>query len=153
VCLFVWIGSQRPVARVVVASETWSRVEEVPDDAPVRAHFASPCVAYVGAHEGCGCGFQSQKLFYDGLASVAEAIAYEDAMTGDERDEFRGEQRSRALLYGLITEAVRDGDVELYACWVGNEAQPPADVQLRAATWLLDDLIPFAERTRYLVRA
>ncbi len=152
-CLLVWVGSQCPLDRVIVDGEAATHVKDIPADDSVRAYLVSPCIAYVGAHEGCGCGFQSEGLLFEGVESVDEAIALEDAMLTDEREEFHQSQRSRAALHRHVVDAARHGEVELFACWAGDEVDPPVSVETRDAAWLIDNLVPFVERTKYLVPA
>jgi hypothetical protein len=152
-CLLVWVGSQRPLDRVIDEGEAAIRVEDVPADEAVRAHLASPCIEYVGAYEGCGCGFQSDGLWYEGVASVAEAVALEDALLPHEREEFHQSQRSRAALHRLVVDAALHGEVELVAFWAGEQAAPLTRVESQGAAWLIDHLVPFVERTKYLVPA
>ncbi|MDO9017157.1 MAG: hypothetical protein Q8S73_12300 [Deltaproteobacteria bacterium] len=152
-CLLVWVGSQRPLERVIVEGEATIQVEDVPADEAVRAHLTSPCIAYVGAYEGCGCGFQSDGLWYEGIASVAEAVALEDALLPQEREDFHQSQRSRAALHRLVVDAALHGEVELVAFWAGEQSAPLVHVETRDAAWLIDHLVPFVERTKYLVHA
>lgn len=152
-CLLVWVGSQRPLDRVIVEGEAAIRVEDVPADDPVRAHLGTPCIAYVGAYEGCGCGFQSDGLWYEGVVSVAEAVALEGALLAQEREEFHQSQLSRAALHRLVVDAALHGEVELVAFWAGEQAAPLVQVEARDAAWLIEHLVPFVDRTKYLVPA
>lgn len=152
-CLLVWVGSQRPLDGVIVEGDAAIRVEDVPADEAVRAHLTSPCIACVGAYEGCGCGFQSDGLWYEGVDSVAGAVALEDPLLPNEREEFHQSQRSRAALHRLVVDAALHGEVELVAFWAGEQAAPLVRVEARDAAWLIDQLVPFVEGTKYLVPA
>lgn len=87
----VWVASARPLSPVAPASPQepdpvsgYHRVEEVAADAAVRARFTLPHVSYVGSHEGCGCGYNSDGLTWQGFERVDEVTALLDAMGADE---------------------------------------------------------------------
>jgi hypothetical protein len=74
----------------------------------VRARFTKPHVYFLGAHEGCSCGFSY------GL--------------GDDGDE-RGRESVRRLRAYLDAAVAQGGAVEIYACWVDEEAEPAMSSQ------------------------
>ena len=77
----------------------------------VRKQFFKPYVYYVGAHEGCGCGFS-----YGQHLSVDKE---------DEKDLVAARESVRQLS-DYLANAVRDGvTIELYACWSGDEKETP----------------------------
>jgi len=154
----VWIGTAAavpPVAKPTSPSEAdgYHYVEEVRADAPVRARLAAAHVTYVGSHEGCGCGYNSDDLASQGIDDVVDAMALLDAMTTDEREAFLAEQRSRARLRALVCAALANGPVEIYACWAGDEAAPPSGEQAIDPAYLTDRTAPLEERFRYVVSA
>jgi hypothetical protein len=132
-CLEVWVGARSPLAeRARVAPggapdsvEGYHYVEHVADGAPIRACFESPFVSYVGSNEGCGCGYNSQELAFQGVRDSAEALAMLDAMSADERERFLAAQRSRVRLRGIVECALREGPVEIYGCWSGDDDAAP----------------------------
>ena len=88
--MMVWIGTVEPVAAVAkpvdpTADAGYHYVEEVRADAPIRARLALPHVTYVGSHEGCGCGYNSGDLAWQGIEAVADAMALLEAMTARAR--------------------------------------------------------------------
>ena len=73
-CMVVYVASD-----YALPTSAWDQarpryyVEEVSDrDAPVRRHFSQPCVYYAGSHEGCGCGFNSGTVEFEGFETEAE---------------------------------------------------------------------------------
>lgn len=150
-CRFVWIGTPQPADCPLVAGESTSRLHDVADDDPVRAHFAAPFVYAVGAHEGCGCGFHSDWLCYEGVETVADSVALAGALTDEEREDFAQEQRSRAVLHGVVVRAAAEGPVEVYSCWAGDESVPAIDTRPASADWITASLCPFDERVHYVV--
>jgi hypothetical protein len=158
-CLQVWVGTPRPIATSPRRTDPdpevgYAYAEEVAAAAAVRARFTAAHVTYVGSHEGCGCGFQSSGLAFDGVATVAEARVLLDAMTADERAELDAEQRSRERLRALIDDARAYGAVELFACWAGDEVDPEiATREVAAPAWLVEQVEPLEERVRYVIAA
>jgi hypothetical protein len=155
-CLMVWVGTLCPVLPVAkpaepTAQEGYHYVEEVPADAPIRSRFTTPHVTYVGSYEGCGCGFNSGNLAWQGIDDVADALELLGAMTVDEREEFLAEQRSRTRLRDLVRAALDDGPVEVYACWAGDEDEAPVDERTIAPAWLTDRTAPLGEGVHYSV--
>lgn len=156
-CLMVWVGTEQPVPAVSRAEDAgtgpdgYFTVSEVPPDAPVRGRFPSPHVTYVGSHEGCGCGFNSGALTFEGVESEAELAGLLGALTDEERGEYAAERRSRERLCAIVRAAAVAGPVYVYACWAGDESEPPVAEERPDAGWLLERTAPLEERIRYLV--
>lgn len=147
----VWLGSAQSLA---LSDAARARITDEPAGAAVRVHFTTPHVVRVGSHEGCGCGFSSDWLLYQGVADATEARALEGAMSEVERSDFEQEQASRELLAELVAQASLGGPVELFACWTGDEPQPALGAHEHAtADWIVSALEPFAERTAYRIHA
>jgi hypothetical protein len=153
----VWIGTQRPLAEFRAEVEPdpetgYHRIERAKEGDPVLGRFTSPFVCRFGSHEGCGCGFNSGTMTWEGMTSIAEVVSLLGALTDDERLEFDEEQRSRHLIRQAIEAAALDGDVEVFACWAGDEIEP-ALATLEVDPEHFDSLLePFDERTVYVVR-
>lgn len=158
-CLLVWVSSASPLvvppepSGASGATPRHAAIERVPDDSPVRAHFGTACVSYVGAHDGCGCGYNSDAFVYGELESPDEVRSLVGAMSEQERAELEADQASRERLSALVGEASRTGDVEVYACWGGDEAHAHAEICAVEASYFRSRMRPRAERTKYLVRS
>lgn len=159
-CLMVWLGSMQPIPAHCLANPQepdpvlgYHRVEPVPEGAAVRARFSLPHVAYVGSHEGCGCGFNSGDLEWQGFELVDEIMPLLGALTEQERSEFEAEQRGRARLRELVTVALADGPVEVFGCWAGDEVDPAVGEEEVEASYFATRIAPIAERVRRVVRA
>jgi len=74
-----------------------------------------------------------------------------DAMGDDERTDFVAEQRSRERLQSIIRGALAGGEVEVYACWAGDEATPPDGTHTVNIDWLTTRTQPLRERMRYII--
>lgn len=148
-CLLVWVGSATPL----VAPPEARHIEPVLEGSPVRAHFGTACVSYVGAHDGCGCGYNSDPFVYDELESPEEVRTLAGALSHEELAEFEADQASRERLSALVALASRTGDVEVYACQAGDEALAPAEIHAVEASHFRSRMRPLVERTKYVVRA
>ena len=74
----------------------------------VRKQFAAQHVVYVGAHEGCGCGFQTAK--------------YPEP---DPKQLARCRRSLGAFATYLADQLRRVPFIELFACWDGDQSSPP----------------------------
>jgi hypothetical protein len=80
------------------------------DEEAVRRHFTKSHVYFLGAHGGCSCGFSY------GLGE-------------DDEEDQRGRESVRQLRQYLDAATAQVGAVEVYACWVDDEAEPAASSQ------------------------
>jgi hypothetical protein len=98
-CLAVYLASSSwlPSVPFIEGTSYFHVMELTEHDDSVRSQFTAPNVVYVGAHEGCGCGFQP-----------------------DWDDEFRPvwdkAQRALSELVDYISQHV-SGHAELYVSW------------------------------------
>ncbi len=108
-CLAVYMASPLPLPLIAWDDHPAFYVEEVPHDDLVRAHFSHPNVYYLGAHEGCGCGFAH------GLLPLK---------TEDDRKNDDAGRASVAALKSYVGAAASSAPAELYACWEGEQGLP-----------------------------
>jgi hypothetical protein len=81
-----------------------------PDEERVRRQFTKPNLVYAGSYEGCGCGFQLGEYPLESL----------------EPDEVVQRRRSLHEFAAYLREELpRTGTIELYACWDGDQEEPP----------------------------
>jgi hypothetical protein len=111
-CLMVYLAADEPLR-----PEPWDPASPAfyvgalaDDEAPVGMQFSKPHLAYAGSHEGCGCGFQcgrwpSESFEPDELRLCGESLA--------------------AFAEYLEAEIRRVGPIELFACWDGDQTEPP----------------------------
>ena len=79
-----------------------------PAESPVSRQFARRYLYVVGSHTLCGCGFDR------------------DQADPQHRDELLDIERSLGSLREYLREAVAiAGELELYACWDGDQAAEP----------------------------
>jgi hypothetical protein len=111
-CMMVYVASNYPLpAAAWDEAHPAFHVAELSDrDEPVRRQFSKPCVYYAGSHEGCGCGFQYGQ--YEGFEEDPAALA--------------AAQDSRRRLAEFLALALEhQSEVELFACWDGDQAAEP----------------------------
>lgn len=111
-CMVVYVGSD-----YLLPTWPWEQTKpafHVTDlghpDHPVRARFTKPFVFYAGSQDGCGCGFH-----YGPYGGGDPDAVVEDATAACRRA--FGEYLAVALQH--------QNEVEVYACWSGDEAEPP----------------------------
>ncbi len=131
-CMMVYVGSDEVLPRRPwTAAHPALCVEGLQESQrAVMRHFTKPQVCYVGAHEGCGCGFQSS-----------------DDPDDDEAAELAAARESRAQLAALLRAALQFGkSAELFACWNGDEGCDPVYVDTLVPEELLGTKTHFRER-------
>ncbi|MFO0960713.1 MAG: hypothetical protein U0800_25305 [Isosphaeraceae bacterium] len=105
-------------------------------DEAVRRHFSKPCVYFVGSHEGCGCGFQYGQ--YEGLEEDCEELA-------------SAEESRRRLSEFLVVALRHQPEVELFACWDGDQGATPEYRGRMSPSDLLRDRAHFREKELLVV--
>lgn len=105
-CMALYLCSDQPLPEIPwVEASPKLNVLAVASDSPVRSRFDSPHVYDVGSHEGCACGFQ-----------LGEYPGFEDG-------EAHLKERSLGELASYLDDRLAEGRrVELFACWIGDEA-------------------------------
>lgn len=130
--MMVYVASDYPLPTTTWdAAEPRFHVTELSSrDESVRREFSKPYVYYVGSHEGCGCGFQYGE--YEGF---------------DEKDELVRKQGARRRLADFLMVALQhQGEVELFACWDGDQAATPEHRARLRPTALVRERTFFRER-------
>jgi hypothetical protein len=109
-CVMVYLASDRPAPLIPWdATRPGFHVSELPEHRQdVRKQFSRPHVCRLGSHEGCGCGFQ-----------YGEYEGFEDEVDWPQKRESR-----RRLVEFVSALLCDDPEVELYACWDGDENLP-----------------------------
>ncbi len=122
----VYVGVEQPVKLLPWRRETPAFcVDEVnANNQAVLRHFRALRVYYVGSHEGCGCGF----LFSD-WSLEDETLLHDESIPEHVKEataEYYGSRKqSLDQLSQHLSLWLRDGEVELHACWAGEEAAEP----------------------------
>lgn len=171
--MMVWVGTAQPITPVPRQpinpvprqpsdppepefnwhEHDYHYIESVPDDAPVRGRFTTPHVSYVASHKGCGCGYNADEYLCGDYHEFAEVVDLLEALTADERQDFLASQRSRERLRDVVTAALAGGEVQVFACWAGDENVAALEHQEVDAEWCARQLQPLAERVLYRVRS
>lgn len=77
----------------------------------VRKQFTLPFVVYAGSFEGCSCGF-----------------VYDDEPIDDDEFEQQYDRQARESVRKLseyVSSILKDGSVEMFACWEGEQEDEP----------------------------
>jgi len=139
-CLALFVASDEPVH----ASAGWNGTAALSfhplaaADAWVRNVLSKPYVMYVGSHTGCSCGFA-----FGLIEPRTDAEAEEEA---------RGRQSVAALRELLETRLAGAREVQLLACWAGNEGSLPGPSQTVGLDYFGGDEFQFPERAVIMVR-
>ena len=100
----------------------------------VRQHLTFPCVRYIGAHTGCGCGFRRDRG------------GYIDA-DPDNLDEAQAAQADHdALVTYLRALPAQSRSMQIYGCWSGDESVPPEHYRTCSISQLASLDFGFRER-------
>ena len=109
-CWLLYVAADRPLPHRPFSPE--SPAFNVADldgrEVAVRAQFGKAFVYALGAHTGCGCGFDR------GQANPLHPA------------ELQATERSLDALHDFLRDAMEAaGPLELYACWDGDQAATP----------------------------
>jgi hypothetical protein len=74
-----------------------------PEEKAVRVHFSKPFVYFLGSHTNCGCGFDYNPEYSEGESGQPTSAT------------------SRRALSALLHALTKREDVEVFACWSGDE--------------------------------
>jgi hypothetical protein len=105
-CLAVYISSDKklPISEWI-KDKTLVCFSELKDiDQPVKKLFSKQNAYYVSSYEGCGCGF---------------------LLDGKEEEELKKKRESYTNLADFLQNYIKDGEVEIFSCWEGDQDKPP----------------------------
>lgn len=126
-CMMVYLAAAEPLRTLNwnEAKPTFYVSRLSPDEKRVTRQFTSSNVVYAGSHEGCGCGFQYGEYPPDN---------YEPSELNQRRHSLNG------LATYLREELARLREIEVYACWDGDqELEPEHRRTLTPSSLELDD--------------
>jgi hypothetical protein len=147
VCFVLYAGRSNPLPR-----KKWQKdapglgVESLTErDAPIKAHFRSPEVQYIGSTSGCGCDFPHATLQNGGWPEI-EYSEYGE----QDSERVAINKGNREALVDLLRQS-GDNVVELYGVWDGDFVEAPKVQESIAAETILDSGFLFKERGFYRV--
>lgn len=114
-------------------------------DTPIKAHFSTAEVQYIGSTSCCGCDFPHATFQNGGWPE----IDYQEHLEEDQ-DRLAIDKQNREGLVDLLRES-GERVVELYGVWEGDFAELPASQEQIAANGILDSNFRFKERGFYRV--
>lgn len=134
-CMVYVLGTEHeaPLLDVWAKSSPQFYVSEPqPDESnSVRANLTSPCIRYLGAYTGCGCGFHS---------ILRSGIEYEP------EDPPATQSDHEALVRYLHEVLAHNQAVQIYGCWSGDESQPAEHRRAVKASEIASPQFAFRER-------
>jgi hypothetical protein len=143
-CFVLYAGTSKPLPR-----REWNK--DAPDlaiqslserEAPVRAHFTTPEVQFIGSTAGCGCDFPFVTL-QNGQWPIFDFGEKEKSTA--ERDYY-----NRKALVDLLRETGEE-TIELYGIWDGDGAKSPQAMEDIRLVRVLDSDFHFKEQGFYKV--
>lgn len=139
-CLVVYLAADSPLRLLDWDEEAPGfhvSVLESERDTVVREQFDLPYVYYAGSHTGCGCGFNY------GQHAELESDTHEIAMR----------QRSMAAMADYLAHEIgRVGEIEMLACWDGDQAAPPELHRDLTPSAFLSEEFYFYEKEHSVIR-
>jgi len=144
-CFVLYAGTTEPIPRrEFLPHSTYLAVESLTDrDAPIRIHFSSPEIQYIGSTSGCGCDFPH--VILQGEEWPTYFLALEKDVTKLASNRF-----NREALVELLRKT-NEKTVELYGVWDGNFVNPPKARESVSIERLLDSDFWFKEQGFYTI--
>jgi hypothetical protein len=106
-CLAVYISSDQKLPIKMHNHENINLFSALSSkDEPVLKHFSKPHTYYLSSYEGCGCGF----ILKDKDPGHLEAG-----------------RESYQKLANFLESHLSPGQVEIFSCWEGSQAEEPTD--------------------------
>ena len=144
-CFVLYAGTTKPIPR-----REWQKdssnlaVESLTDrDAPIRMHFSSPEVQYIGSTSRCGCDFPH---------AILQGEEWPTYFLGLEEDatKLASYRFNREALVDLMKKT-NEKTVELYGLWDGNFLEPPKARESISLERILDSDFWFKEQGFYTI--
>lgn len=132
-CMMVYLAAELPLRLVPWVEETpaFNVSSLAPDEERVRIQFRLPNVVYVGSYEGCACGFQLDAGAHATLDEVELRLRRDSLL---------------AFAAYLRDELVRVGDIELFACWDGDQGASPEHRRVLTPSSLEGETFAFLQK-------
>jgi hypothetical protein len=108
------------------------------EDRILKEKLSKPYIAYLGAWEGCGCGFEY------GL--------FDDPDEEDLREDDLGRESVQELRKLLESRLQVENSVELFVCWEGEQEQPVRNRVDITPAFFAGDSIELEPGTLFVVR-
>ncbi len=108
-CRMLYLASNMRLPKISRNSENFIAVREIEGPSPSRQRFSKEHVYYVGAYDGCGCGFYIEQ----NMRSMG---------MGEEEQKRRNSIRH--FFEYLATHVPLAGEFEVLYCWSGEEDKP-----------------------------
>ena len=110
--MMVYLAADRPLRMIAwdESAPAFNTSALAPDEERVKRQFGKPHLIYAGSYQGCGCGFQ---------------LGQYPAQHSEPAEIVQRRQSLHEFAAYLREELQRVGDVELFACWDGDQEASP----------------------------
>ena len=129
--IYIAADSPLPIIEWQENVTTFSVTEISEAEKSVTKQFTKPFVAYAGSYEGCSCGFS-----YDDEPIEDGDDARRDALSRESVQQFS--------VY--LSNLVKNGSVELFACWDGDQEALPEEKLLVTPDYFGGNIFDFEEK-------
>jgi len=111
-CLMVYLAASRPLPLIPLEANAAITVRELDArEQGVAQWFSQPFVYYVGAYEGCGCGFNYGRYPIENES---------------DQEQYAASRQSVQQLAAYLAQALEQAaELELFVCWDGDQGQAP----------------------------
>ncbi len=133
-CKLVYIAANNPLPLIQWQENitTFCVTELTEDEYKVKKQFSKPFIGHLGSYEGCSCGFY-----------------IEHDKPGDDEDDKRRDELARESVKQLsayLSNIVKNGSIEIFACWQGNEEREPVERIIVAPNYFGGEEFGFGDR-------
>jgi hypothetical protein len=108
------------------------------DEKKVSKQFSKPFLAYAGSFGGCSCGF---------------SYGEEEVEDEDDREEDALSRESVRQLSEYLSSLVKNGSIEIFACWDGDQEAEPEERQTVSPDYFGGEEFSFKEKQFLIVKS
>ena len=139
-CMVVYIAADNPLPLIEWQEDViaFCVSELTEDEKRASKQFSKPFVACAGSFGGCGCGF---------------SYGEEEVEDEDDRKEDALSRESVRQLSEYLSPLVKNGSIELFACWDGDQEAEPEERQTVTPDYFGGEKFGFKEKQFLIVKS
>ena len=107
------------------------------DEKRVSKQFSKPFLAYAGSYGGCSCGFSYGEFPVEDEDDVREDVLARESVQ---------------QLSEYLTNLVKSGSIEMFACWDGDQEVEPEERQSVTPDYFGGEVFGFKEKQFLVVQ-
>ena len=133
-CHYLYLASDEPLPLIQTPAFNVAELQDY--DVEAKKQFSKAFTVFLGAYTGCSCGF-----------------AYDSEPNEDEREEIedRNARESVQALVSYLEEQVKRSSLEIFACWNGEQGDPPLSTLSVAPQYFVADEWPISDEPTLLL--